>query len=88
MNTQPVQPAALLVAALGLLTAALVFVRLGRARPAVALLSDFLLGAGLIGLTGHPSWTSVAVVATAAGVRVLLNRNLRVLDDRRHHKAV
>nr|WP_239158149.1 hypothetical protein [Streptomyces sp. SID13726] len=76
---------ALVIAAVGVVTAVLVVVRLRRTRPAVALLSDFLLGAGLVGLTGDPSWTSLAVVSAAAAVRVLLNANLRVLDDR--HRA-
>ncbi|MDW6064647.1 hypothetical protein SAZ11_50430 [Streptomyces sp. FXJ1.4098] len=74
--------AALVVTALGLVAAVLVAVRRHRVQPAVAVLSDFLLAAGLIRLAGQPTWGSLAVAAATAGVRVLLNVNLRNLSVR------
>ncbi|MEU1513855.1 DUF1622 domain-containing protein [Streptomyces sp. NPDC005811] len=68
---------ALLITAMGLVAAVLTVVRLHRVQPAVALLSDFLLGAGLIRLAGHPTWASLAVAAATAAVRILLNMSLR-----------
>lgn len=75
--------AAVLVPALGLVAAAVVALRRRRVQPAVAVLSDFFLATGLIRLAGQPTWSSLLVAAAGAGLRVLLNVNLRALSARR-----
>jgi len=81
--TEVLGHAALLVTVLGMLAAVGAAVRLRRVQPAVALLSDFLLAAGLIRLAGELSWTSLALAAATAAVRLVLNANLRTLNARR-----
>ncbi|MET8976420.1 hypothetical protein ABZX85_12470 [Streptomyces sp. NPDC004539] len=81
--TTLLRQAALLVTLLGLLSAACAAVSLRRVQPTVALLTDFLLAAGLIRLAAQPSWTSLAVAAVTIAVRLVVNAGLRVLDARR-----
>ncbi|WP_230885427.1 DUF1622 domain-containing protein [Streptomyces spinoverrucosus] len=50
--------------------------RLRRVQPTIALLTDFLLAAGLIRLAAEPSWMSLATAAATAAVRMLLNAGL------------
>ncbi|MEV0188904.1 hypothetical protein AB0I39_10260 [Kitasatospora purpeofusca] len=77
MTDTLLRQAALWVNVLGILSAALVAQRLRRVRPAVAVLCDFLLAAGLVRLAVEPTWTSLAVAAATAAVRTLLTRGLR-----------
>ncbi|MEY6568402.1 hypothetical protein AB8B12_26425 [Streptomyces sp. PGLac3x] len=42
----------------------------------MAVLTDFLLAAGLIRLAGEPSWDSLALAASTAAVRLLLGASL------------
>ncbi|WP_405770780.1 hypothetical protein OHU34_38370 [Streptomyces sp. NBC_00080] len=80
--TEALGQAALLVTVLGMLAAVGVTVRLRRLQPAIAVLSDFLLAAGLIRLAGHLTWTSLALASATAAVRLVLNANLRKLHSR------
>lgn len=80
--TQLLQQAVLLTTLLGLAAAALVGLRLRRVLPALAVFTDYLLAAGLIRLADQPSWTSLAIAATTAAVRMLLNAGLRTLTAR------
>ncbi|MEV5877089.1 hypothetical protein AB0L75_23200 [Streptomyces sp. NPDC052101] len=73
---------ALLVTLLGLLSAACAGLRLRRVQPTVALLTDFLLAAGLIRLAAVPSWTSLTIAAATVAVRMLVNAGLRALAAR------
>ncbi|MFJ8431166.1 hypothetical protein ACIQ9P_07675 [Kitasatospora sp. NPDC094019] len=71
--------AALWVTVLGIGAAALAALRLRRVRPAVTLLSDYLLAAGLIHLSGRASWAALALAAGTAALRVTLDLDLRAL---------
>ncbi|MFI0734599.1 hypothetical protein ACH4S9_37260 [Streptomyces sp. NPDC021225] len=73
---------AVVVTALGLISAVCVAVRMRRVQPAVAVLTDFLVAAGLIHLAGHPSWTSLAAAAAVIGVRLLVSSSLRIQPKR------
>ncbi|MFJ9590439.1 hypothetical protein [Streptomyces acidicola] len=73
---------ALVVTALGLVSAVCVAVRMRQVQPAVAVLTDFLVAAGLIHLAGRPSWTSLATAAAVIGVRLLVNSSLRMQSKR------
>ncbi|MEU1180079.1 hypothetical protein ABZ464_20955 [Streptomyces sp. NPDC005820] len=73
---------ALLVTLLGLLSAGCAALRLRRVQPTVALLTDFLLAAGLIRLAAAPSWMSLTTAAATVAVRMLVNAGLRALDAR------
>ncbi|MET8976766.1 hypothetical protein ABZX85_14220 [Streptomyces sp. NPDC004539] len=81
--TEALRQLALLITLLGLLSAARVAVTLRRVRPTVALLTDFLLAAGLVRLAAAPSWTSLATAAATVAVRMLVNAGLRASDARR-----
>ncbi|MBZ3904363.1 DUF1622 domain-containing protein [Streptomyces griseiscabiei] len=81
--TGALHQAASLVTLLGLVSAVRVGLRLRRVQPTVALLSDFLLAAGLIRLAAEPSWRSLATAAATAAVRMLLNAGLRASASRR-----
>ncbi|NEA99780.1 DUF1622 domain-containing protein [Streptomyces sp. SID13726] len=80
--TELLRQTALLVTLLGLLSAVCVGLRLRRVQPTVALLTDFLLAAGLIRLAAAPSWTSLAVAAATVAVRMLVNAGLRATAAR------
>ena len=80
--TAVLQQAAVLVSLLGLLSAVCVGVRLRRIQPTIALLTDFLLAAGLIRLAAEPSWMSLAIAAVTVAVRMLVNAGLRSLAAR------
>ena len=75
--------AAWLTTLFGFAAAVRVGLRLRHIQPTLAVLTDYLLAAGLIRLAGQPSWTSLAVAATTAAVRMLLNTGLRSLAARR-----
>ncbi|WP_216591491.1 DUF1622 domain-containing protein [Streptomyces brasiliscabiei] len=81
--TGALHQAASLVTLLGLVSAVRVGLRLRRVQPTVALLSDFLLAAGLIRLAAEPSWRSLATAAATAAVRMLLNAGLRASASHR-----
>ncbi|MEU9454497.1 hypothetical protein [Streptomyces sp. NPDC048277] len=76
--------AAVLVTAFGLVSAVSVSLRLRRVQPGVAVLTDFLVAAGLIRLAGQPSWASLATASAVIGVRLMVNTSLRVRPDRQH----
>lgn len=80
--TELLRQAALLVTLLGLLSAACAGLLLRRLQPTVALLTDFLLAAGLIRLAAVPAWTSLAVAAVTVAVRMLVNAGLRASATR------
>ncbi|UGQ12154.1 hypothetical protein LO772_00655 [Yinghuangia sp. ASG 101] len=69
--------AAVLITMFGLISAACVGFRLRRVRPSVAVLTDFLVAAGLLRLTGRPSWTSLATASAVIGVRLMVGSGLR-----------
>jgi uncharacterized membrane protein len=71
------QGAALLTTALGLLSAAAVLARGRKGLPAVHVLLDFLLAAGLLRLADNPGWREIAVAATVVALRRLLAYDLR-----------
>lgn len=75
--TGPLGQAALWVAAFGLISAVCAGIHLRQVQPVVAVLTDFLLAAGLIRLAGEPSWDSLALAASTAAVRLLLGASLR-----------
>ncbi|MEU9346467.1 hypothetical protein AB0D74_35205 [Streptomyces sp. NPDC048278] len=75
--TAVLHQAALLVTLFGLLSAFCAGLRLRRVRPTIALLTDFLLAAGLIRLAAEPTWMSLAIAAATAAVRMLVNAGLR-----------
>ncbi|MFJ9631773.1 hypothetical protein ACIRU8_29135 [Streptomyces sp. NPDC101175] len=69
--------AAVLITAFGLVGAVCAGRRLGRVQPGVAVLTDFLLAAGLVCLAAQRSWASLATAAAVIGVRALVNAGLR-----------
>ncbi|MFE3598609.1 hypothetical protein ACFXP3_05080 [Streptomyces sp. NPDC059096] len=69
--------AAVVVTAFGLVSAVCTAARMRRTQPAVAVLTDFLVAAGLIRLAGQPSWTVLATAAATIGVRLMVNSSLR-----------
>ncbi|MEV7602818.1 hypothetical protein AB0O91_36155 [Kitasatospora sp. NPDC089797] len=79
--------AALWATVLGIGAAALAALRLRRVRPAVTLLSDYLLAAGLIHLAGRATWASLALAASTAALRIVLNLDLRALAARRRESG-
>ncbi|NNN30603.1 DUF1622 domain-containing protein [Streptomyces sp. S3(2020)] len=74
--------AAVLTTAFGLVSAVCVSLRRRRVQPGVAVLTDFLVAAGLIRLAGQPSWASLATAAAVIGVRILVNAGLRTGPNR------
>lgn len=74
--------AAVAVTTFGLVSAVCVALRMRQVQPAVAVLTDFLVAAGLIRLADHPSWTSLATAAAVIGVRLLVNSSLRTQSKR------
>ncbi|WP_123459338.1 hypothetical protein [Streptomyces sp. PanSC19] len=75
--------AAVLITAFGLVSAVCVGMRLRRVQPSVAVLTDFLVAAGLIHLAGRPSWTSLATAAVVIGVRLMVESGLRTRPEQR-----
>lgn len=71
-----VQTAALLVTLLGLLSAAAVLVRGRVVRPALSVLLEFLLAAGLLRLADDPTWRPLLVAAAVVAVRRLVTSGL------------
>lgn len=71
------QSAALLTTVLGLLSGALVLARRHDVRSALAVLLEFLLAAGLLRLSDHPTYRSLATAAVIIVVRKLVTIGLR-----------
>lgn len=71
MNTWLLE-AAVLISVLGLVAAAAAWRLTHDVRSALAVLLDFLTGAGLIRLAGEPSWDSIVLAAAVITVRTLL----------------
>lgn len=69
--------AALLLTVLGLVCGLLVLVRERDIRLAVAVLLEFLLGAGLLRLADHPTSRAIATAAVIVLVRKLITFGLR-----------
>ncbi|SEH84217.1 hypothetical protein SAMN04489835_4776 [Mycolicibacterium rutilum] len=65
------------IAAAGIVLAALTVVVLRRPQLALHVLLDLLLAAGLLRLSADASWRSIAVTAIVIAVRHLLTRGLR-----------
>jgi uncharacterized membrane protein len=57
---------------LGLLSAATVFARIRQVRPALAVLLDFLLAAGLLRLSRDATWAALATAALVVAIRKLV----------------
>ncbi|MEU1072738.1 MULTISPECIES: hypothetical protein [unclassified Streptomyces] len=74
--------AAVLITTFGLISAVCVGLRIRRVQPGVAVLTDFLVAAGLIRLAGRPSWTSLATASAVIGVRLLINSGLKARPKR------
>ena len=66
------QGAALLVAVLAVLSASTVLLRTRAPAPALGLLLDLLLAAGLLRLADDPDWSQVATAAALVAARGLL----------------
>ncbi|WP_409333206.1 hypothetical protein [Trujillonella humicola] len=76
---QPVaQAAALVVTAAALLAGALALAVTRDAAPALAVLLDLLLAAGLLRLTGAPGWGALATAAAVLALRHLIGYGLRL----------
>jgi len=69
--------AALVATAFGLIAAAVVFAAARRLMPALAVLLDFLIAAGLLRLVGEPSWDAIVTAAAVIAVRKLVTAGLR-----------
>lgn len=78
------QGAALLTTLLGLACGFLVLVRQRDVRAALAVLLEFLLAAGLLRLSDHPTYRSLATAAVIVVIRKLVTIGLR----RGRHPAV
>ncbi|MGK5448903.1 DUF1622 domain-containing protein [Streptomyces radiopugnans] len=61
----------------GLVAAAMVLVGERRLMPALAVLLDFLIAAGLLRLATEPAWDAIAAVAAVIAVRKLVTAGLR-----------
>ena len=70
------QSAALLVTVLGLVSAALVLARARDGRLTLKVLLEFLVAAGLLRLTGDPSWRTIVTAAVVIAVRKLVTYEL------------
>ncbi|WP_200941786.1 hypothetical protein [Angustibacter sp. Root456] len=79
--------AALVLAAAGVLLAALTLAATRRPRPALGVLLDLLLGAGLLRLTFLDTWTAIAGAAALVAIRKLVVLAL-TSDSRRRVRAV
>ncbi|MET9086881.1 hypothetical protein ABZX77_34220 [Streptomyces sp. NPDC004237] len=69
--------AALLITVFGLISAVCAGLRLRRVRPGLAVLTDFLVAAGIVCLAGDSSWTTLATASAAVGVRLVVGSGLR-----------
>ena len=65
------------VGALALVAGAVVLGATRRPAPALAVLLDLLLAAGLLRLAAEPTWTSLATAAAVVGLRRLVGAGLR-----------
>lgn len=78
MESMLLQGAALLLTALGLVCGLLVLARGRDVRLAVAVLLEFMLGAGLLRLSDHPTtYRTIATAAVVVIVRKLITFGLR-----------
>lgn len=68
--------AAALTTVLGLVSACVAHVAVGRFRTSLGVLLDFLTAAGLIKLADEPSWGRVAAAAGVIAVRKLITTRL------------
>lgn len=68
----PLTSAALLCTALGVSCGALVLARSRQVRPALAVLVEFLLAAGLLRLSQQATWRALAMTAVIVGIRKLV----------------
>jgi hypothetical protein len=69
--------AALAVTGAGLVAAAVVLVATRRPLPALTVLLDLLLAAGLLRLTGSPGWPALLTAASVVLLRRLVGSGLR-----------
>ena len=84
MITTVSRDAALLVAAAGLIVAAVALVRTRRAPLALALALDFFTAAALLHLAGPPSWPALGAAALTIAIRQLASRALTAARGARH----
>ena len=68
--------ASLIVAAAGLVVAAVALARTRQARLALALLLDFFTAAALLRLAAPPSWPAIGAAALTIAIRQLASRAL------------
>ena len=76
--------AALIVAAAGLIVAAVALVRTRRAPLALALLLDFFTAAALLHLAGPPTWPALGAAALTIAIRQLASHALTAARGARH----
>jgi hypothetical protein len=76
--------AALIVAAAGLIVAAVALARTRRARLALALLLDFFTAASLLRLAAPPSWQAIGAAALTLAIRQLASHALAAARSARH----
>ncbi len=74
--TAPLQSAALICTALGLLCGAVVLLRTRSVPVALPVLLDFLLAAGLLRLSAAPDYRALTVAAVVIGIRRLVTGGL------------
>ncbi|MCP9963204.1 DUF1622 domain-containing protein [Streptomyces somaliensis] len=72
------QAAAVLVTGAGLVSAVVAHRLTGDARRALAVLLDFLTAAGLMRLTGEPSWDGVLTAAAVVALRRVIGSGLEL----------
>ncbi|WP_309052988.1 hypothetical protein [Streptomyces sp.] len=70
--------AAVLVTALGLVSAAAAWRLTRTVRGGLAVLLDFLTAAGLLRLAGEPSWDGITLAAAVIALRKLLGASLHL----------
>ena len=75
--TPVLDTAALALTAAGLVAAAVVLASTRRPLAALAVLLEFLLAAGLLRLTGEPTWERILTAAALVALRRLVGRGLR-----------
>lgn len=83
MTGSPLHALATLLTLLGLVSATLVLARSRNVQLTVAVLLEFLLGAGLLRLSDNPSWRALATAALLVVVRKLLTFGLGQAQRRR-----
>ena len=77
---------ALLATAVGVVAALSVWVLNRSHRPALPILLDFLMAAGLLRLCGHQSWEAIGYAAVLLGVRKLVSSSIGQAANA-HHTA-